>query len=119
MYYPNILSTYQIFGLRSFAIFKMIAFILSAFVYYGFMLKYLKMNIIESLILIFKPMILPVGFVITSCLLVRDFLPLDKSKINLLFVAIVAGFLILISFCIQYFFSDNWKIQITKVLQKK
>lgn len=119
VFWIGILSTYQIFGLRSFAIFKMIAFILSAVVYYGFMLKYLKMNILESLKLIFKPMILPVGFVITSCLLVRDFLPLDKSKINLLFVAFVAGFLILISFCIQYLFSDNWKIQITKVLQKK
>lgn len=53
VFWIGILSTYQILGLRSFAIFKMIAFILSAVVYYGFMLKYLKMNITESLKLIF------------------------------------------------------------------
>lgn len=119
VFWIGILSTYQILGLKSFAVFKMIAFILSAVVYYSFMLKYLKMNVIESFKIIFKPMILPIVFVVISCLMIRDFLPTDKSKLNLLLVAFAAGLLILISFGIQYFFSENWKIQITKILKKK
>ena len=118
VFWIGILSTYQILGLRSFAIFKMVAFILSALVYYAFMLKYLKMPILKSLKLIFKPMILPILFVVVSCLIFHDYLPTDKSKINLLLVAFVSGFLILVSFCIQYFFSENWRKQISKVLKK-
>jgi len=49
-------------------------------------------------------MALPVIFLIVSAFAVRDLLPCDKSKLDLLIVAATAGGLILGAFIVQYFF---------------
>jgi O-antigen/teichoic acid export membrane protein len=117
VFWGGILVSFQFWGLKSFAIFKLIAFVLSALVYYGIMLKYLGFNFFESIRKIFKPMFFSILFLIVSTFIIRDYLPVEKAKINFLIVALIAGFLILISFVIQYFSSENWRIQINKTLK--
>jgi O-antigen/teichoic acid export membrane protein len=117
VFWCGILATYNFWGLKSFAIFKLIAFAMSAFVYYSIMLKFLNMSILKSLKEISRPIIFPLLFIIISSFLIRDILPCEKSKLNLLIVAISAGFLILSSFVIQYFLSAKWRDQISKILR--
>lgn len=117
VFWVGILVSFQFWGLKSFAIFKLIAFVLSAIVYYGIMLKYLGINFFESVHKIFKPMFFSILFLIVSTFIIRDYLPVEKAKINFLIVALITGILILISFVIQYFSSENWRIQINKTLK--
>jgi hypothetical protein len=81
------------------------------------MLKFLNINFVESLKKIFKPILFPVLFIIILSVLIKDFLPSEKSKLNLLIVAISAGSLIVGSFILQYFSSANWRNQISKTLR--
>jgi hypothetical protein len=62
-------------------------------------------------------MVLPIIFLIVACLFLRNYLPLEKSKINLLIVATIMGGVIAISFVIQFFASLNFRVQIFKILR--
>jgi len=117
VFWSGIVFTYHIWGLKSFAIFKLIALVLSAIAYYFIMLKFLNINFVKSLKEIFKPILFPILFIIISSFLIRDLLPCQKSKINLLIVAISAGCLIVGSFIFQYFLSAKWRNQISKILR--
>jgi O-antigen/teichoic acid export membrane protein len=117
VFWGGILVSFQFLGLKSFAIFKLIAFLLSALTYYGIMLKYLEINFFESLRKIFRPMFFPILFLIVSAIVIRDYLPVEKAKLNFLLVALTAGILIIITFIIQYFSSENWRVQINKTLK--
>jgi O-antigen/teichoic acid export membrane protein len=117
VFWSGIIATLNIWGVKSFAIFKFIAFALSAIYYYFIMLKFLKINILTSLKKVFQPMLVPIILVIISSLLIRNILPCEKSKINLLIVAISAGCLILISLILQYFLYLPWRIQLDKTLK--
>ena len=79
------------------------------------MIDYLNLNILDSVKKIFLPMLFPVLFLIFATFLIRDYLPVEKSKVNLLVVAIVMGALIFLSFVIQYFVSQTWRQQMNKV----
>jgi len=117
IFWSGILVTYHLLGLKSFAIFKLIAFSLSAIAYYVIMLKFLHLNFLKSIKEIFLPVLFPILFIFISSVLIRDYLPCEKSKINLLIVAISAACLISVSFIIQYFSSTNWRNQISKTLR--
>lgn len=118
IFWGGIAFTINFLGIKAFAIFKMIAFIVSAVVYYWIMIKYLGINIITSINKIFKPMLFAGSFLIISALYIRQFLPQDKSKTNLLLIAFVMICLVLTSFIIQYFTSNSWKQQILKSIKK-
>lgn len=117
VFWLGILLTFQFWGLKSFAVFKLVAFLMSAVVYYGIMLKYLEVNFFVSIEKIIKPMFFPILFLIISAFAIRDYLPDTKAKINLLIVASSVGFLIVFAFVIQYFSSENWRNQINKTLK--
>jgi O-antigen/teichoic acid export membrane protein len=119
VFWGGIILTYSFFGLKSFAIFKCIAFGIAAIVYYFIMLKFLKINFIQSLTEIFRPILLPLIFLIAAAFIIKDFLPLEKSKLNLLLVAATAGSLIVISFIIQYFSSAQIRAYIYKTTNSK
>ena len=59
-------------------------------------------------------MLFPILFLIFASFSVRDYLPQEKAKINLLTVAVVMGGLIFVSFVIQYFVSEKWRQQMSK-----
>jgi O-antigen/teichoic acid export membrane protein len=104
-------------GIKSFAFFKLIAFLLSAIVFFRLMNGYLNLSLMNSINKIFVPMLIPIVFLISISFIARDCLPQDKSKINLLIVAVVMGLGITLSFIIQYFVSENWRIQINKSIK--
>lgn len=116
VFWTGIVLTIHIWGVNSFAVFKLVAFVFSAFVLYKLMIDYLKLTILDSLRKIFFPMFFPLLFLIFGSLMVIDYLSLEKSKINLMIVAIVMGGLITVSFVIQYFVSEKWRQQISKTI---
>ncbi|CAM4083190.1 lipopolysaccharide biosynthesis protein [Flavobacterium sinopsychrotolerans] len=119
VFWSGIAVSIGVWGVKSFAVFKLVTFVLSAIILYRLMISYLKLNLMNSLKKIFVPMLLPIFFLISVLFTIRDFLPKEKSKINLLIVAIAAGFFIVITFIIQYFSSENWRNQVKKILKLK
>lgn len=117
VFWLGILLTFQFWGLKSFAIFKLIAFLISAAVYYGIMLKYLGITFFVSIEKIISPLFFSVLFLIVSAFAIRDYLSDTKEKINLLIVAATAGILIVISFVIQYLSSQDWRSKINSTLK--
>lgn len=109
--------TIEAWGIKSFSVFKLVAFLFSAIALYKLMIIYLKLSILDSIKKFFFPMFFPLLFLIISSFLIEDYLPHEKSKINLLIVAISVGFLIFCSFIIQYFVSENFRNQIKKILK--
>jgi O-antigen/teichoic acid export membrane protein len=107
IYWTGIIFTYHFFGLKSFAIFKLIAFGTSAIGYYIIMIRFLKINIFQSLKEFFMPMLLPILFLIGVSYVIIDHLPVEKSKMNLLIVSIIASFMMAIAFVIQYLMSSK------------
>lgn len=116
VFWTGIVCTINIMGVNSFAVFKLLAFVFSAFVLYKLMIDYLKLTFLDSVGKMFLPMFFPLLFLIIGSFVVRDYLPSEQSKINLVIVALVMGGLITISFVIQYFASEKWRRQMTKAL---
>lgn len=118
IFWLGIAFTYEVLGVKSFAIFKLIAFFFSAIVLFRMMIIYLKLSLLYSIKKIFVPMIFPIVFLILISFIARYYLPQEKSKINLLIVAVTMCLGITVSFIIQYFVSENWRIQINKSLSQ-
>lgn len=116
VFWTGIVFTISVLGINSFAVFKLIAFLFSAIVLYRLMLGYLNLTVLDSLSKIFFPMLFPVLFLICASFAIRGYLPQEKSKINLLIVSVVMGGLLVVSFGIQYFISENWRQQVRKTL---
>ncbi len=116
IFWIGIIFTIFVLGVKSFAVFKLVAFVIFAFVLYKFMIDYFKMNIYESLKIIFFPMFFSVLFLIVTSFVIRGYLPLEKTKMNLLIVAVVMVGLIFGSFVVHYFVSEKWRQQLLRVL---
>ncbi|MFV8372652.1 polysaccharide biosynthesis protein [Flavobacterium sp. LB2P74] len=116
IFWTGIAFTINRWGVNSFAVFKLLAFLFSAIVLFKLMIVYLNLAILDSVRKIFFPMLFPILFLISTSFLVRGYLPQEKSKINLLIVAAVMGGLILVSFVIQYFVSEKWRQQMSKTM---
>lgn len=107
IYWVGIILTYSYLGLKSYSIFKLVAFGISAIIYYFTMIKFLGMNILDSLSEIFKPLVIPLIFSILISLFIRNYLPIEKSKQHLFFVTVVILIIIGISFFIQLLTSNR------------
>lgn len=118
LYWSGVILTYSVLGLKSFAIFKLSVFGINAIVYCFFTLKFLNMNFMQLLQEIFPPILLPTIFIIVTAIIIKDFLPCEKSKLNLLIVTTSAGCLILVSFVLQYFSSIRIRKYTSKILQQ-
>ncbi|OXA71468.1 hypothetical protein B0A67_11765 [Flavobacterium aquidurense] len=117
VFWTGIVITIGIWGVKSFAIFKFIAFLFSALVLFKLMIGYLKINLLESLKIIFSPLFLPILFLTLTSFVVRQYMPVEKSKVYLLVVVGVIGVLILASFIILYLTSLKWRIQLNKIIK--
>lgn len=107
VFWIGIVLTYSFFGLKSFAIFKLIAFGISVIAYYFILLKFLNINFIESLQKIIRPLFLPVIFLIVTTFIIKDFVPCEKSKLNLLIIAGTISVCIAGAFIVQYVSSSE------------
>lgn len=115
VYWLGIITTFHLLGLESFALFKLIAFYISALYYFLMILRYLDLSFLKMLSKLFKPLLLPVAFLIISGLIIIDYLPDEKAKLNLLIVSIVAGVLITLSLVLLYLVSANFRQNISKI----
>ncbi len=115
VYWCGIVLSYSDFGLNSFAIFKFVAFTISAVVYSLIMQKYLDLSIRKIMQSYIYPILLPIIFLFAVAFLITDYMPLEKSKMNLLIVAVTSVLMILLSYLIVYFSSNYFKSQSRKV----
>lgn len=116
VYWLGIAGMFPLLGLKSFAVFKLIAFFLSAISYYFLIFRYLNINFSKMFSIIFMPLFLPVTFLIFLGLIAVDYLPIDKTKLNLLTVAVTTGVLIFISFVVLYLSSKKWRENFSKII---
>lgn len=118
VFWIGIAVSIGLWGVKSFAVFKLVAFIISALVLFKLMIEYLELQLLDALKKIFSPMLFPILVLILGSFIVRSYLPQEKSKINLIIVAITIGVLIIVSFVIQYFVSVNWREQMNKTIRQ-
>lgn len=116
VYWSGIALTYNKFGLNSFALFKFIAFTISAIVYIGILKRYLNLSFSQLYQQYIRPIIIPILFLIFTSFLISDYLPIEKSKINLLTAATSTGLMIISSFLLVYFSSSYFKSQLKNIL---
>jgi O-antigen/teichoic acid export membrane protein len=107
VYWVGIIWSYSFWGLQSFAIFKFLAFMIPMIYYFFYLLKFINISFISLLNKVFKPLVIPIIFLITSLLLINGYLPCAKSKINLLMVIGTTSIIIIGTFLIQYLVSSD------------
>lgn len=109
IYWTGIVLTYRTFGLNAFAFFKFIAFSISAIVYFFILKRYLDLTLFKSFQLFIQPILAPIIFLLVTTYLFTNFLPNEKSILNLVIVAASAGLMIISSFLIVFFTSSYYK----------
>lgn len=119
VFWCGIILSYSFLGLLSFAVFKLIAFVMSAIVYYFIVLKFLNITLYESFQKIVRPLFIPIIFLFVTTFIVKDFVSCEKSKFNLLIVAGISILLLLGAFIIQYFSSPFLRECVQKFLVNK
>ena len=109
IYWFGIFVTFKFFGLQAFADFKVVAFFIVAIIYFNIIVMLLKVHFWNFLGQLFLPAVLPVIFIFAFTFLTRDYLPIEKSKLNLLLYFIYNGFVVMFAFIIYYFSSLAFK----------
>lgn len=115
IFWTGIFISYSSIGVTAFAMFKLIAFVLSAIVYFKYMSEYLDISIVKLCTIIFKPLIIPTVILIAISILLINYLPTEKSKINFLIVTLTGLLIMLISMFVMYIASRTWKNQVDKL----
>jgi O-antigen/teichoic acid export membrane protein len=110
VYWIGILFTYSFLGLISFGSFKFIATLISEAFYFYILFRFIGISVRDLLHRSFYPIILPLLFMVPVLLFASEYLPHEKSRINLLIIVLTTGVTILISFFIQYLTSSNIRI---------
>jgi O-antigen/teichoic acid export membrane protein len=118
IFWSGIYLTINKLGILSFALFKVVAFLFTAIFLYRVMIRYLKLNFLCSIKEIFKPMAWSSIFLIATSFFIRNYLPNEKSKINLIIVTCAISFIIVISFIIQFITSNTWKKKVIQILNQ-
>ena len=115
IYWTGILIFFQYWGLQTFAYFKFIAFLGETVIYITLVLRFLQINFLTFLKKIVPPTILPLLTIIILVLAVRGYLPISKSKINLMYYFLVNGCIILAGVICYYFTSIIFKQHTNKL----
>lgn len=118
IFWAGVLATYQIFGINSFALFKFIAFTISAAVYLYISLNFMELKLIEFLKKIMNPIIVPSLFLVISLLYLNKFMPLEKNKVNLLRVITTGGGICFLATWLYYLFSIPFRRYINQIFGK-
>lgn len=116
IYWIGIMATFQNLGIKAFAIFKFIAFCISAIAYLIILKRYLKIQLDDVIEEYVRPNILPVIFLCVASFFAVRYLPVGKSKIHLLSAALTSGIIMLISFLIVYTSSQHFKESLNKLI---
>jgi O-antigen/teichoic acid export membrane protein len=109
IYWLGIVISFKFIGLQAFADFKFVAFIIMAIVYFIIVVKLLNEKFWPFFRQLFLPALLPVLFIITITFYTIRYLPLEKSKLNLMIYFIYNALVITTGFIIYYFSSLEFK----------
>jgi O-antigen/teichoic acid export membrane protein len=114
LYWILIAVTFSEIGLLSFAISKVIVFAVSSVIYYSMMIKYLNISLIESVKKIISPIVPSTIYTIVISNFLVEFMPVEKSNINLLITMTFMGLALISSFIFMYIVSKDFKRSICK-----
>ena len=117
-YWAGITSTFSYLGIVSFPIFKLIATLISEIYYLFLGVKFLNLSVKSFFRKAIAPLVLPLIFLTTSLLVANEYLPLEKSKLNLLIVLFTTGASICISFLILLLTSSFVRKNVMNVFTK-
>ena len=118
IYWAGILTTFSSIGILAFAIFKFVAFTISAIFYFIFIAEFLHFKPINLLKKIIAPAVIPVLFLIVMLAYVNRFMPIEKNKIDLLGVVATGGLASFMALCLYYASSAYFREYVNNVLVK-
>jgi O-antigen/teichoic acid export membrane protein len=109
IFWIGVITTYSFLGLFSFALFKLIATFVSE-IYYIFILSdFVKLSIIDLIVKVAYPILIPLIFLMLSLTFAVEFFPNTKSSLNLLIVLGTTGLCLGISLFLYYFTSLEFR----------
>lgn len=109
IYWLGVIFTFKYLGLQSFANFKLLSFFIVAVTYIFIIVKLMKLEFWIFIWKLLAPAILPISFILIVMFLTREYLPLQKDKVNLIIYFIYNGLIVCASFVIYYFSSSVFK----------
>jgi O-antigen/teichoic acid export membrane protein len=118
IYWSGIALFFSHYGYIVFAWFELICFSITGVLYTIFMCRFLHMSIFRFIRITIVPAILPVIALFLILFWIRDFLPLEKNKLNLFEVVLTGAGAALIATFLYYFTSKPFKNYIDKLLVK-
>jgi Na+-driven multidrug efflux pump len=115
IFWVGVFTTYSYAGILSFAIFKLVAFIVLVCFYLYYIHKKIQLRLSDILFNLFKQNFFPVLFIVGVSFMVNPFLPIVKSRGNLFIVISVIGFVSMFAFLIYVYFSDLYRSYLLKL----
>lgn len=91
IYWVGVASTISNMGLLSFGLFKFIAMSMNCIILFMVSIKILDLTVSNFINKIFKPAVIPLCFLILSLSYINQFMPIEKSTINVLIVVLTGG----------------------------
>lgn len=117
VYWMGVAVSLSSLGLKSFAIFKFLAFAVYSFFFLAFILTFLKIKLKDFMMKIFVPIIVPCLFIFGSLFFLNHLMPVEKDKVNLLIVIVTGGFVTLGSVCLYYLFSQPFRNYVNRLFK--
>lgn len=118
IYWLGIICTFSELGLKSFAIFKLAAFIISASIYIIIIKNFLNIKFLQIFKMYFLPFISPIGFAVLLSILIGNRMTIEKSSANFIVNLFIVFLTILFSLLSYFIMSKNWRNQTISYLKK-
>jgi O-antigen/teichoic acid export membrane protein len=118
IYWSGILLTIRHLGVSSFALFKCVTLVVGGLVSFGIALRFMDIRLGEFLKTVIAPALVPLAVLILFLAYVSQFLPLQKSPLNVLLVGLVGGIASAIALGFYYLFSTKFRSYTHGVLRK-
>jgi len=118
LFWAGILFTVKYLGIKSFAIFKLMTFIINGVFSLWFSLKFTNVSIwkfIKNIIIPYIPGLLVMGIILWF---LRDIFITDKNKLNLLYNLIFTGIGCLAAFAVSFLTAKQFRQYIVSLLSK-
>ena len=117
IYWSGILLTYKIYGVKVFAIFKAISFLISGVIYFAFSISFLKISIFTFFREEILPYIPSIIFIVITLFILNNLFVNVKNKQLLLINGAIIGFTILVAFLISIIFVKSLRVYFFKLIK--
>lgn len=118
VFWAGIMVTWPLWGLLSFAVFKLIAFLLSALTYYLMSCRILQLGVGKLTRVVILPAAIPSAIVTGASLLVAGYLPTGHNKMNLFVYLAAIGCICLLGTLAYFFFSSKFRGYLLNILNQ-